>query len=235
VPDSWYHDYAVRRYGFHGTSHHYVAKQAAEFLGKPLDSLNLITLHLGNGASVTAIQNGQSVDTSMGLTPLEGLIMGTRSGDIDPAIPFYLGRVANLNPEQLDAALNKQSGCKGLCGENDMRVIHALADAGNEQAQLTLNMVSYRLKKYLGSYFAVLGRVDAIVFTGGIGENDALLRAQCCAGLQGLGIAIAPEKNQTHVSGSRCISPDDQPVAVLVIPTNEELEIASQALTCIAA
>ena len=233
LPRELYEQQQVRRYGFHGTSHHYVAKQAAKYLNKPLSSLNLIVLHLGNGASVTAIQQGQSVDTSMGMTPLEGLVMGTRSGDIDPAIPYYLSQNKAMSAKEIDTMLNKHSGLKGLCGENDMRAVHHKADAGDEDAQLALDIYCYRIKKYIGAYVAILGRVDAIVFTGGIGENDAYVREKSCAGLEILGIAINPEKNRQKNTRAVDISKDDQAVSVLVIPTNEELEIAMQTMACI--
>lgn len=235
LPDSLYQEHGVRRYGFHGTSHHYVAKQAAHYLGKPLSELNLITLHLGNGASVTAIEQGRSVDTSMGMTPLEGLMMGTRSGDIDPALHFYLSRSLNMPMDEIENLLNKQSGCKGICGENDMRTIHQMAEAGDEAAQLALAMYAYRIKKYIGAYFAVLGHVDALVFTGGIGENDSWLRQHCCAGLTALGIDIDSDKNQTPTRPCGEINSNSATVKVLVISTREELEIAIQAEACLMA
>ncbi len=195
IPKQFYEQNHIRRYGFHGTSHYYVAKQAANFLGKPLHSLNLITLHLGNGGSVTAIKQGKSVDTSMGMTPLEGLVMGTRSGDIDPALPFYLNKNCDMSSEQVNAMLNKESGLKGICGENDMRSIHAMADAGDKDAQLAIDMYCYRIKKYIGAYCAVLGKVDALVFTGGIGENDNRVRETVCDGLSLFDLSIDPNKN----------------------------------------
>lgn len=233
LPEPLYRQNGVRRYGFHGTSHRYVANQAAEFLGKPLSEINLITLHLGNGASVTAIRDGISIDTSMGMTPLEGLMMGTRSGDIDPAIHFYLGRALNMSSQDIENLLNKNSGCKGVCGENDMRAIHRNADAGNADARLALAMYAYRIKKYIGAYYAVLGRVDALVFTGGIGENDAWLRQTCCESLGALGIDIDAARNLAPEHPRDRISPDSSPVAVLVIATNEELEIALQTRDCL--
>lgn len=232
LPAKLYHEHGVRRYGFHGTSHRYVAKQAANFLGKDLATSNLITLHLGNGASVAAIQNGQSIDTSMGMTPLEGLMMGSRCGDIDPAISFYLSRTLNMSNEAIETLFNKSSGCKGVCGENDMRAIHRLAEDGNAEAQLALAMYAYRIKKYIGAYAAVLGRIDAIVFTGGIGENDLKLRAACCADLSILGITIDDDKNQNPTRPCADISLSGK-VAVLVIATDEELEIAIQAEECL--
>jgi acetate kinase len=228
LPYDLYREHSVRRYGFHGTSHFYVAKQAARRLKRALASLNLITLHLGNGASVTAIANGKSVDTSMGMTPLEGLIMGTRSGDIDPAIIFYLGRKTGLVPDEIEALLNKNSGLKGICGINDMREIAQLADQGDGSARLAIAMYCYRIKKYIGAYYAVLGSVDALVFTGGIGENAADIRLRSCEGLSQIGIEVDKNKNnlKSHEIGE--IQPDNCPVKILVIPTDEELEIAEQ-------
>lgn len=235
LPENLYRQHGVRRYGFHGTSHRYVAKQAAAMLGKPLSDCNLITLHLGNGASACAIRGGESVDTSMGMTPLEGLMMGSRSGDIDPAIHFYLARCLGLSSEEIEALLNKNSGCKGVCGENDMRAIHAMADAGDADAKLALAMYAYRLKKYIGAYFAVLGGIDALVFTGGIGENDAWMRQACCRDLQVLGIEIDAERNRNPENPLSRIEIEGGDVAVLVIATNEELEIALQARDCLEA
>lgn len=223
----------VRRYGFHGSSHKYVTKAAADFLNIPLEKTNLITCHLGNGASICAVQNGHSVDTSMGLTPLEGLIMGTRSGDIDPGILFYLARERDYSIDQLDKLLNKESGMKGLCGVNDMRIIEEQAEAGDETARLALKMYSYRIKKYIGMYSAVLGRVDAVVFTAGIGENSPLVRAASCEGLMNLGISIDHEKNDAKGKGIRPIHTQSSSVQVLVVPTDEELEIARQTLETI--
>lgn len=233
LPAKLYSAHHVRRYGFHGTSHHYVAKQAALLLGRPLSCLNLITLHLGNGASAAAIREGSSVDTSMGMTPLEGLIMGTRCGDIDPAIHFYLGREAGLDNEAMENLLNKESGLKGICGSNDMREVQRLAGAGDHRAGIALDMYSYRIKKYIGAYTAALGHVDAVVFTGGIGENDSGLRARVCAGLTALGIAIDSEKNHCKGSEAFTIHNDNSTVSLLVIPTDEELEIAQQSVECL--
>ena len=235
IPERFYAELRVRRYGFHGTSHFYVAKQAARVLGRPLESLNLITLHLGNGASAAAIQQGECVDTSMGMTPLEGLIMGTRCGDIDPAIQFYLNRVSGLGCEQLESVLNRDSGLKGICGTNDMREVHRLAEAGEEAAQLALEMVSHRLKKYIGAYVAVLGHVDAIVFTGGIGENDSWIRARACEGLHVFGITVDLRRNAAGGSGVFAIQQQEAPVSVLVVPTDEEYEIAAQTMACLQA
>jgi acetate kinase len=205
-----------------------VAKQAAEFLKSELNQLNLISLHLGNGCSAAAIQSGQCIDTSMGMTPLEGLMMGTRCGDIDPALHFYLMREGQFTTDQLEKLLNKESGLKGICGSSDMREVAEKAQQGDELAQLARSMFAYRVKKVIGSYYAVLDRIDAIVFTGGIGENDVELRQQICANMEGLGIklgSIRPTENTTIQS----LQATDSRVKVLVIPTNEELEIALSA------
>jgi len=223
----------IRRYGFHGTSHQYVSKAAAKHLQRPLEELNLITCHLGNGASVCAVRNGKSVDTSMGMTPLEGLIMGTRSGDVDPAVIFYLGRKTGKSIDELDALLNKESGMKGVCGVNDMREIEDLAAAGNERACLALDMYCYRLKKYIGMYSATLGHVDALIFTAGVGENSDFVRARACADLSTLDFILDEQKNKEGTSGLFEIQAENSPVKILVIPTNEELEIAEQTVSCI--
>jgi len=228
LPYKLYKEANVRRYGFHGTSHHFIVKEAAKYLHKPLNELNAITLHLGNGASMCAVKNGQSIDTTMGLTPLEGLVMGTRSGDIDPAILFYLARTQGYTIDDLDKLLNKESGLKGICGNNDMREIGKMAQEGDEKAKLALEMFNYRIKKYIGSYSAVLGRVDCIIFTGGIGENDSDVRLGSCKNLLNLGIEIDEVVNNQRCSAITQISTANSPVKVLVIPTNEELEIALQ-------
>ncbi len=228
IPHELYARHRVRRYGFHGTSHEYVAGQAAAFLNRPLASLNLITLHLGNGASVAAVRQGRCVDTSMGMTPLEGLIMGTRCGDIDPALHFYLLREAGLTPDELDAVLNKESGFKGICGTNDMREVLEKADAGDDRARLAIDMYCYRVKKYIGAYTAALGSVDAIVFTAGIGERAAPIRDACCQGLSGLGIALDTEKNHGGSPPPFEIQTANSEVKILVIATDEELQIAEQ-------
>ena len=233
IPQDLYEAHHVRRYGFHGTSHHYVAKQAAKIMNRPLNGLNLITLHLGNGASATAVKAGISVDTSMGMTPLEGLIMGTRSGDIDPAIIFYLKRKGGLAKDEVESILNKDSGLKGICGVNDMRQIEELARNGNSLAQLAIQMVCYRIKKYIGAYHAVLGRLDGLVFTAGIGEKSSLIRAGACRELSHLGIEVDPVKNDRRSKEAFEIQTESSTVKVLVIPTNEELEIAEQTVTCI--
>ncbi|NLX18122.1 MAG: acetate kinase [Desulfobulbus sp.] len=228
VPHELYERYRVRKYGFHGTSHRFVAGECARFLGKPLVACNLITVHLGNGCSMTAIENGCSVDTSLGMTPLEGLVMGTRSGDVDPALHLFLKQNVGMELEEIDNLLNKESGLKGLCGMNDMRDIHAAAAGGDERAKLALEVQTYRNRKYIGAYMAVLGRVDAIVFTAGIGENDAVVRAESLKGLDMFGIRLDPEKNSEHSRQARCISHTDSTVRIFVIPTNEELAIARE-------
>jgi acetate kinase len=233
VPQELYEKHSVRKYGFHGTSHAYVAKEAAKHLGRPLSETNLITLHLGNGASAAAIQGGRSIDTSMGMTPLEGLVMGTRSGDIDPSLPFYLMRQVQMSPQDVEDMLNKKSGLKGICEESDMREILARAGQGNEPARLAIDMFCYRIRKYIGAYYAVLGRVDAIVFTGGIGENAAPVRERVCEGLQHLGIRLDAARNTTARGDAIEIQLDGSPVKVLVIKTNEELEIARQVIATV--
>jgi acetate kinase len=233
LPRDLYDTHRVRRYGFHGTSHAHVARRAAELLGKPPAALNLITLHLGNGASAAAIREGKSVDTSMGMTPLEGLIMGTRCGDLDPAVPFFLGAATGKDPGEIHTLLNEESGLKGICGANDMREVHRRAAGGDPSASLAIDMYAYRVRKYIGAYAAVLGRVDALVFTGGIGENDAEVRRRACDGLSVLGIAVDEAENGSPSVDPREIQREGMPIKVLVIPTNEELEIALQTVACI--
>lgn len=226
LPYDLYEKKRVRRYGAHGTSHKYVAHKAAEFMGRPNQGFNVITCHLGNGSSITAVRDGLCVDTSMGMTPLAGVMMGTRSGDIDPAIHAYLGRETGMGLEEIDSMLNRQSGLKGICGKNDMRDLHTARENGDSKAELAFNMLCHSIRKYIGAYYAVLGRVDALVFTAGIGENDDLARAGICKGLEGLGIAVDPEKNAVRSGKARNISPEGTRVPVLVIPTNEEIAIA---------
>ena len=234
LPTQLYREHGVRRYGFHGSSHRFVSKEAARFLGREADEVNLISLHLGNGCSATAIRNGASVDTSMGMTPLEGLVMGTRSGDIDPSIPFFLGREASMSPEQIETLLNKQSGLKGVCDISDMREIHAAGEAGREDAKLAEEMFAYRVKKYVGAYMAVLGRVDAVLFTGGIGEQSARIRQLVCEGLEPLGMELDPQANAVRGEGCRAISRASSRTPILVVPTDEELEIAESVAELIA-
>ncbi|MCL2466121.1 MAG: acetate kinase [Micrococcales bacterium] len=221
--------HGVRRYGFHGTSHLFVSRAAAEFLGRNVADINQIVLHLGNGASATAVRGGHSVETSMGLTPLEGLVMGTRSGDIDPAVLVHLYRAADLSIGEVDTLLNRKSGMLGMCGHADMRDVFAAADAGDEHSQLALEVYYHRLRGYVGNYYAQLGHLDVISFTAGVGENAAPVRAGALRGLEELGIAIDPERNAIRSPDPRVISPDGAKVTVLVVPTNEELEIARQA------
>ncbi|MFK4147757.1 acetate kinase [Streptomyces sp. NPDC004065] len=220
--------FRVRRYGFHGTSHAYVSRATAKLLGRRPEDVNVIVLHLGNGASASAVRGGRCVDTSMGLTPLEGLVMGTRSGDLDPAVVFHLQRVAGMSMDEIDTLLNKRSGLYGLCGDNDMREIRRRMDEGDEQARLAFEIYVHRLKKYIGAYYAVLGRVDAVAFTAGVGENADFVREAALAGLEGLGLAVDTARNAVRGGGARLISPEGARVAVAVVPTDEEMEIASQ-------
>jgi acetate kinase len=223
----------IRRYGFHGTSHGYVARRAAEHLGRPLGELDLVTLHLGNGCSAAAVAGGRCVDTSMGLTPLGGLVMGTRSGDLDPGIVAHLHREGGLDLDAIDALLNKESGLKALAGSNDLREVHRRADAGDADAAEALEVFCYRIRCTVGAYAAALGGMDAVVFTAGIGENDADVRARVCAGLSGLGVRLDEARNTARSRDARTVSAGGSAVAVLVIPTNEELEIAEQALAVV--
>ncbi len=225
IPYEYYEKYRVRRYGFHGTSHRYVAERAAKMLGKDLRDLKLITCHMGSGVSFAAIKGGKSIDTSMGLTPLEGLVMGTRSGDLDPAIPLFLMRKENLSAEEMDEILNKKSGVLGVSGiSSDTRDIEDAAPF-NHRAQLALDLIAYRAKKYIGSYYAILGGLDGLVFTAGIGENSSYIRKSVCQGLEHLGIFIDDERNKVRRKEA-FISSDQSRVSVMVIPTNEELVIA---------
>lgn len=223
----------IRRYGFHGTSHEYVSGVTAEFLGADRESLNQIVLHLGNGASASAIEGGRPVETSMGLTPLEGLVMGTRSGDVDPGVVMYLRRAADMDVDQIDTMLNRKAGLKGLSGENDFRTVTEKVEAGDADATLAYKVYVHRLRKYIGAYMVTLGRTDAIVFTAGVGENAAKLRADSIAGLESFGIRIDPARNTARSPEPRIISSDDSAVAVLVVPTNEELAIARQSVAAL--
>ncbi|GAA1852747.1 acetate kinase [Microbacterium koreense] len=220
----------IRRYGFHGTSHKFVSEAAARFVGRPLGDLRQIVFHLGNGASVAAIEGGRSVDTSMGLTPLEGLVMGTRSGDVDPAVLFHLSRRAGMSTDDLDTLLNKRSGLRGLAGVSDMRDIEKGVDEGDAAATLAFEVYIHRLRGYAGNYLAQLGGVDVISFTAGVGENSASVRAAALETLGFAGIRIDPVRNDARERGIRVISTDDSSAIVLVVPTNEELEIARQTL-----
>lgn len=237
LPYSLYEKYKVRRYGFHGTSHHYVAEQARIYLEDKRynndSDLKLISIHLGNGTSTAAILNGQSIDTSMGMTPLEGLVMGTRSGNIDPAILFYLNREAGMSIDDLDQLLNKQSGLKGICGQNDMRSIIDSVQQGDRKAELALHIFCYHIKKYIGAYLAVLNGADAIIFTGGIGENSSLVRTLSCKNLEYSGLQIDSTKNNLCAKNIMEVQSDSSLVKILVIPTNEELEIAQQTINLV--
>ncbi len=226
LPYQWYTDYKVRRYGFHGTSFLYCAKRAAVLLGKDPFQTNLIICHVGNGSSVCAVRDGMSVDTSMGLTPLEGLVMGTRSGDCDPAIGFYVARQSGMDLDEVEAAMNRKSGLIGITGDlMDRRDIVAAADNGNDRAHLALEMESYRIKKYIGAYTAALGKVDAIVFTAGVGEMQPIIREKALSGLENLGVSLDPERNKLSATrnAETRISADGSNTSVFVIPTDEEL------------
>lgn len=232
VPYEWYEKYSVRRYGFHGTSHLYCAKRAALLLGKENKDTNVIICHIGNGASVSAVKNGVCIDTSMGLTPLEGLVMGTRSGDMDPAImPYMMKNLGITDPQQMDTYLNKKSGLIGICGMSDRRDVEIAADKGDQKAKLGQSMEIHRLKKYIGAYAALLGRVDAVVFTAGVGEMGPVIRGGATEGLENFGIKMDPHKNAI----CKCrnaefeISTDDSPVKIFVIPTDEELVMTEDA------
>ena len=232
IPKEYYSIHGIRRYGFHGTSHAYVARRAAQYLQRSVGELRLITLHLGNGASCAAIGQGRCLDTSMGFTPLEGLMMGTRCGDIDPSIVFHIARSLKMGLDEIENLLNRASGLKGICGESDMRNIIGRYKAGDADAGLAVRMFTYRIKKYIGAYGAVLGGIDCLVFTGGIGENSPEIRRICTDGLGFLGIEIDAEKNEmaSHSTAVTEISREISRVKVLVVPTDEEHEIAHQTM-----
>ncbi|RYY37586.1 MAG: acetate kinase [Sphingobacteriaceae bacterium] len=231
IPKSFYTQHHIRVYGFHGTSHKYVSQQAYGFLGKP--DAKLITIHLGNGCSISAVKAGKAVDTSMGFGPLEGLIMGTRSGSIDPTVIFYLENELGYNAAQVSNLLNKQSGMIGLTGFSDMRDITKAMNAGDADAKLAYDLYTYRIKKYIGAYAAAMNGVDAIIFTAGVGENDALIRKMVCSDMDYLGIELNKEKNLIRDKNARDISVDGSRVRILIVPTNEELEIAQQCADCV--
>lgn len=233
IPNSFYNDLRIRAYGFHGTSHKYVAEKAAAYLDK--SNAKLITIHLGNGCSMTAVDGGKSIDTSMGFGPLSGLIMGTRSGDIDPSVIFHLIKQEDYEPEKVNTLLNKKSGMQGLTGFSDMRDISKAIEAGNKNAELAYELYAYRIKKYIGSYAAALNGLDAIIFTAGVGENDSLTREMACQDMDFLGIRLDGSKNKERSGVLREINSADSRVKVLVIPTNEELEIARQCFTLVKA
>lgn len=226
IPYEYYDKYAVRKYGFHGTSHRYVAQRTAEFLGEDIKNLNIVTCHIGNGASCSAVKGGVAIDTSMGLTPLDGLMMGTRCGAIDPSIVTFLEEKEGLTPQEMDTVLNKKSGFLGISGvSSDLRDVAKAADEGNDRAKLAYEMASSIIKKYIGMYTFAMGGVDVITCTAGVGENDVRMRKMVFEGLEGLGIKLDPEKNNTF-GGDRVISADDSKVKILVIPTDEEFMIA---------
>ena len=231
VPYEWYEKYNVRRYGFHGTSHLYCAKRAAVLLGKENKDTNVIIMHIGNGASGCAVKNGVCIDTSMGLTPLEGLVMGSRSGDMDPAIIPYMCKNLGVTAAEMDTILNKKSGLIGLCGKSDRRDVQAAAKDGDKLAQLGIDMEVHRIKKYIGAYAALLGRVDAVVFTAGVGEMGDHIRKGALSGLENFGIKLDEKKNAlSHCRNTEtCISTDDSPVKIFVIPTDEELVMTEDA------
>ncbi|MFH1625375.1 MAG: acetate kinase [Pseudomonadota bacterium] len=228
LPYDLYKKDKVRRYGFHGTSHSYVAEEAADYLGRSLSELNLITIHLGNGASMAALKNGRCVDTTMGLTPLEGLVMGTRCGDVDPALPFFLADHLKMSLEEIHTLMNKDSGLKGICGTNDMREVIEKKNAGDDRARTAVDVYCYRIRKYVGAYFAVLESIDGLVFTGGIGENAPDIRELSCQGLSKLGIEIDSKKNNEPGKEIREINSFGSEVKILIVPTNEELKIAQE-------
>ena len=233
IPYEYYEKYKVRRYGFHGTSHSYVSKRTAEIVGKPYDQMKIIVCHLGNGASISAVNCGKSVDTSMGLTPLEGLVMGTRSGDLDPAIIDFVGKKEGLSLDEMNEVLNKKSGMLGISGvSSDGRDLEAAAETGNKRAQLALDVFDYRVTKYIGAYAAAMNGVDAIAFTAGIGENNIKMRKDVCSSLTYLGVKLDEEKNNVR-GEERIISADDSKVQVLLVPTNEELAIARETLALV--
>ncbi|WP_067470294.1 acetate kinase [Nocardia amamiensis] len=226
--------HGIRKYGFHGTSHEYVSGRVADLLGRAPAELNQIIFHLGNGASASALRGGRPIDTTMGLTPLEGLVMGTRSGDLDPGIVPHLVRSAHMDIDQVDALLNRDSGIKGLSGVNDFRELQRLIESGDQAARLAYDVYIHRLRRYLGAYLIELGGVDAITFTAGVGENSPQVRADALADLVGFGIEVDPAANMAKDRSARRISPPDAPVAVLVVPTNEELAIARAARKVVA-
>jgi acetate kinase len=224
----------IRRYGFHGTSHRFVSQAAAELVGRNLGDINQIVLHLGNGCSASAVRGGMAVEASMGLTPLQGLVMGTRSGDVDPGLHTFLHNELGMSVGDIDAMLNKQSGLKGMAGVNDFRELEQRRTAGDEAAQLAFEVYVHRLKHYVGAYLAILGRLDVLAFTAGVGENNPALRAAVADGLDGLGIVVDPELNNAPSKSARVVSPTGSPTRVAVIPTNEELAIAREAATLLA-
>ena len=226
-------EHQIRRYGFHGTSHQYVSHLLPGVLGRDVSELKTIVLHLGNGASASAVRFGSAVETSMGLTPLEGLVMGTRSGDVDPGVVFHLLRNGGMDADQIDNLLNRRSGMVGLSGVSDFRDLHQLIAAGDSAASIALDVYCHRVRKYVGAYLAVLGGADVIAFTAGVGENDGVVRARILEGLEPLGISVDPGRNAVRSPAARVISPDGSPVTVMVVPTNEELAIAQATIALV--
>ena len=228
IPRDLAQSYRIRRYGFHGTSHQYVSRAAAELVGRDLAELNQIVLHLGNGCSASAIRGGLAIDTSMGLTPLQGLVMGTRSGDVDPGLHTFLHNELGMTIAEIDTLLNKQSGLKGMAGVNDFRALEEQRRTGDGAAQLAFEVYVHRLKHYIGAYRALLGQLDVLSFTAGVGENSPSLRAAVADGLDVLGFVVDPELNDVRSNFARVISPDGAPITIAVVPTNEELAIARE-------
>ena len=235
IPADLAKTHRIRRYGFHGTSHRYVSRAAAELVGRDLEALNQIVLHLGNGCSASAVRGGTAIETSMGLTPLQGLVMGTRSGDVDPGLHTFLHNELGLSVGDIDNVLNKQSGLKGMAGVNDFRELEQRRASGDAAAQLAFEVYVHRLKHYVGAYLAILGRLDVLTFTAGVGENNPALRAAVIEDMDGLGLAVDPERNEAASRDARVISPDGTAVTVAVIPTNEELAIAREAAALVVA
>ena len=236
LPLKFYHEDKIRRYGFHGTSHQFVCEKLARHLSRSFEELKIVSCHLGNGSSITAIDGGRSVDTSMGMTPLEGTIMGSRCGDTDPAIVFHLMKTKGMTPDRVSKLLNSESGMLGLAGvgSSDLRDITKAADAGNRQARTAIDVYAYRVRKYIGAYAFAMGGLDAVIFTAGIGENSALIRQKVCQGLDGLGIVLDPDRNIASAEGDRAIHDHASQVAVWIIPTDEEKAIAGQVLKVLA-
>ncbi len=228
IPSSFYQEHELRAYGFHGTSHQYVVNSAATFLNKRPEEFHAITIHLGNGCSMAAIKNGECIDTSMGLTPLGGLIMGSRSGDIDPSLILYMGKELGMSFEKIDHVLNKESGLIGIVGTNDLRAVLEKYEQNDPDARLAVEMYVYRIRKYIGAYAAALGRLDAVIFTAGVGENSPLIRQKVCDGLAILGMELDEQKNLSMHAETREIQTAGSQVSILVVPTNEELAIAQQ-------
>jgi acetate kinase len=230
IPEKFYKEYGIRQYGMHGTSHRFITEETTKYLRKANNKINLITIHLGNGCSISAVKGGKCIDTSLGFSPLPGLVMGTRSGDIDPSIIFHLIRQHGYSYQEVETALNKESGLKGLTGFTDLRDIHKKQKVGDKAAELALEIYCYRIKKYIGAYLAAIGPLDAIVFTAGVGENDEFVRAKVLEGLEHLGIKLDPEKNGKHISGIRELHHSESNIGVLVVPTDEEKQIALSTL-----